>query len=106
MSLDDDDLLFRYFDAPVDHLRMVQLRDEPIDIILDSGADGSVLPLVFGNVGQSVKLKAQFNFLDAQGTLLNISNTKLAAVVLDDVSFKEEFLIASVTSLLVSLADC
>ena len=74
-----------------------------MDIILDSGADGSALPLCFGEVGRAVRPGQHVVYVDAQGDPLNIANTRKATVDCGDTSLEEEFLIASVISPL--LAD-
>ena len=50
------------------HVRMMTLTGEDsTEIILDSGADTSALPLEFGHVGSSCKQSEPQSYVDAQG---------------------------------------
>lgn len=102
MSYSDSDPCWTFAPDLSDHVRAVSLA-EKVDIILDSGADGSVLPLHYGDVGKSVKPSEKLHFVDAQGASIDVANTRLACLDLEGISIKEEFIIASVTSPLVSL---
>ena len=83
-------------EAELDHLRMVE-------IILDSGADGSALPLEYSNTGVALASDNKLRFVDAEGSPLNISSTRLATVDFGGFCLKEEFIVASITSPLLSL---
>ena len=87
----------------LNHVRAFEHVGGDMDIILDSGADGSALPLCFGEVGRAVRPGQHVVYVDAQGDPLNIANTRKATVDCGDTSLEEEFLIASVTSPLLSL---
>lgn len=102
MSYSDSDSCWTFAPDLSNHVRAVGFT-EKVDIILDSGADGSVLPLHYGHVGKSVKPSENLHFVDAHGASLDVANTRLACLDLEGVSIKEEFIIASVTAPLVSL---
>ena len=68
------------------HVRVVidELSDDghvctPCDVILDSGADTSVLPLRFSHVGESCDAPNTM-FVDAQGCPLSIASTRIATL--------------------------
>lgn len=96
MTYSDDDGHWTHSSDSVGHIRAVE-------IILDSGADGSALPLSYASVGSPTSAGDKPRFVDAQGVPLNISSTRLATVDLGGFGLKEEFLIASITSPLLSL---
>eukprot|EP00435_Cladocopium_sp_Y103_P018044 s405_g4.t1 len=83
-------------DIDVNHMRAVE-------IILDSSADGSALPLEYAEVSTAKAPDGSLRFLDAQGSPLSISSTGVATVDFDGFSLKEEFIVASITSPLLSL---
>ena len=66
------------------------------EIILDSGADTSALPLTYADVGESCQHKTVGqDFIDAQGGKLDIRDTRLATVDLGNgVILRERFIIA------------
>ena len=72
------------------------------EIILDSGADHSALPLSFAGVGTPVEAPNQA-FVDAQGNPLPVQQVRMAEVVIGDVCFREFFIIAPVSSPLLCL---
>ena len=72
------------------------------DVILDSGADTSALPLSFAGVGDKCQ-DPSTTFVDAQGVPLSVESTRIATVQFGDVCFKEKFIIADVTSPLIAL---
>ena len=76
-------------------------------VILDSGADCSVLPLAYRHVGESVQQSTAAHsggYIDAQGAPLEIADVRTAVVDFGGGAFlKETFLIAPVTSPLVCL---
>ena len=77
-------------------------NNEEIEIVLDSGADASALPLRFSKVGESTWTNVG-TFIDAQGSPLEIQDVKTALVDLGIAKFKEQFIIADVTTPLLSL---
>ena len=74
----------------------------PCDVILDSGADTSALPLRFSGVGTACP-SPNTMFVDAQGSPLAVESTRLATVQFGDVTFREEFIVADVTTPLIAL---
>ena len=72
------------------------------DIIFDSGADVSALPLRFSHVGVSAEPSGN-TYVDAQGNKIEITDTRLAKVQFEGVSLKEKFIISAVTSPLICL---
>ena len=72
------------------------------DIIFDSGADVSALPLRFSYVGVSAEPNGN-TYVDAQGNKIEITDTRLAKVQFEGVSLKEKFIISAVTSPLICL---
>eukprot|EP00435_Cladocopium_sp_Y103_P013590 s5234_g3.t1 len=90
----------------VQHVRMMSFSGETAsEIILDSGADTSALPLAYGDVGESCmhEIGAQ-DFIDAQGGKLDIRDTRLATVDLGNgVVLRERFIIANISSPLLAL---
>ena len=74
-----------------------------VEVVLDSGADGSVLPLEFGSVGLPDKDFDGSKYIDAQGKPISISGARIAEVRFGPVVFRERFIIAPVTSPLISM---
>ena len=74
-----------------------------VEVVLDSGADGSVLPLEFGCVGYPDKSFDGSKFIDAQGKQINVKGARIAEVRFGQVVFRERFIIAAVTSPLISM---
>ena len=73
-----------------------------VDIILDSGADHSCLPMSFAHVGaRGSPARAQFR--DAQGKVIDARETRVATMEVDGISFKEHWLVAPVTAPLLRL---
>ena len=103
MTCTDSDCSWTMAPDLLNHVRAFEHVGGDMDIILDSGADGSALPLCFGEVGRAVRPGQHVVYVDAQGDPLNIANTRKATVDCGDTSLEEEFLIASVTSPLLSL---
>ena len=90
------------YDISANHVRMV--TDDSLgmdDIVLDSGADVSALPMSFANVGTACAHDGSL-FVDAQGNPLEVDSTRLARVRLGDVVFKEKFIVSGVTTPLLS----
>ena len=87
------------------HVRMVNDDSQgPDDIVLDSGADVSALPLCYSGVGTPVSHDGSM-FVDAQGNALHVDSTRLAKVRFGDVTFKEKFIVSGVTTPLLSLGN-
>ena len=74
------------------------------DVILDSGADTSALPLKYGHVGIEGPA-IDTCYVDAQGAPLTVQSTRLANVQFGDVTFKERFIASDVTCPLLSLGS-
>ena len=72
------------------------------EIIFDSGADVSALPLRFSHVGVATTPNENM-YVDAQGNKIDIADTRLAKVQFDSVSLKEKFIISAVTSPLICM---
>ena len=76
----------------------------PCDVILDSGADTSALPLHFSEVGTACP-DPSTTYVDAQGSPLTIESTRLATVQFGNVQFREKFIIADITTPLLALGS-
>jgi hypothetical protein len=85
------------------HVRAVTA--EQMEIVLDSGADVSALPLRFGTIGKSCPQPRDGAFVDAQGGKLNVRDVRIGKVQLGAVSFRERFIIADVTTPLLALGS-
>ena len=81
------------------------LSSEQMEIVLDSGADVSALPLRYGTVGKSCTQPRDGSFVDAQGGKLNVRDVRIGKVQLGSVSFRERFIIADVTTPLLALGS-
>eukprot|EP00435_Cladocopium_sp_Y103_P038766 s3398_g10.t1 len=69
------------------------------DVILDSGAGTSVLPMRFNDVGEICQ-EPNTTLVDAQGCPL--SATRIATLQMGNLSFREKFVVANVTTPLVA----
>ena len=88
------------------HVRMMTLAGSTsADIILDSGADTSALPLAYSDVGESCSHETVGqDYIDAQGGKLDIRDTRLATVDLGNgVVLRERFIIANISCPLLAL---
>ena len=88
------------------HVRMMTMTGSTqADIILDSGADTSALPLAYSNVGESCSHETVGqDYIDAQGGKLDIRDTRLATVDLGNgVVLRERFIIANISCPLLAL---
>ena len=90
------------------HAGTVKVSQEKMLIVLDSGADCSVLPKAMASRGQPQDGGGKAILEDAQGTQLKTYGRKLAQVERDlgmagSVIIKDDFLVASVQTPLVSL---
>ena len=72
-------------------------------MVLDSETDGFVFPLEFGAVGDPDKSCEGSKFIDPQGKQINVKGARIAEVRFGQVVFKERFIIAAVTSPLISM---
>ena len=86
-------------------MRMMSAAGElSSEIILDSGADTSALPLSYGDVGESCNDVGLQDYIDAQGGKLDIRDTRLATVDLGNgVILRERFIIANISSPLLAM---
>ena len=73
-----------------------------VNVIPNSGADTSALPLRFGAIGTESATPST-SYVDAQGRPLAIESTRLAHVQFGDVVFKERFIVSDITSPLLAL---
>ena len=73
----------------VSHVRAVTA--EQMEIVLDSGADVSALPLRYGTIGKSCPQPRDGVFVDAQGGRLNVRDVRIGKVQLGSVSFSRTF---------------
>lgn len=108
MTATDDDDHWHYPSCfeDISHVRTVTYSPqpgEPIEVLLDSGADGSALPLSFGNMGVSIGGSHGMNYVDAQGSPLNIQDVRVAEIHFGDVCIRDKFIIAPVTGPIISL---
>ena len=74
-----------------------------VEVVLDSGADGSVLPLEYANVGCVDKSFDGSSYIDAQRKPIQSMVQGLQKYVLALLFFRERFIIAAVTSPLISV---
>ena len=98
----DDDWLFSpdlHLHSNKLHVRMVSGQEE---IVFDSGADVSALPLRFSDVGVPGSPNPNL-YVDAQGNPINVTGTRLARVRFGNVSFRENFIISPVTTPLICM---
>eukprot|EP00435_Cladocopium_sp_Y103_P056888 s567_g19.t1 len=95
MSASDTDDAWTYSPDLRSHLR---------DVILDSGADTSALPLRFAAVGIEGP-SPETSFVDAQGAPLTVQSTRLANIQFGDVIFRERFIVSDITCPLLSLGS-
>ena len=92
-------------EAITSHVHMVNDDSQGLDdIVLDSGADVSALPLSYSGVGTPVSHDGSL-FVDAQGNALHVDPTRLAKVWFGDVTFKAKLVVSGVTTRLLSLGN-
>ena len=108
MTITDDDDCWTYSPSlhQVHHVRALSTfhAGEPVEILLDSGADASVLPLSCGDVGHSMAIDQSSHFVDAQGTPLGVTDKRVAELTLgNNIVIKEQFIVAPVTGPIVCL---
>ena len=86
MTITDDDGCWTF--SPdlhqVQHVRAVSdfRAGETVEILLDSGADASVLPLSCGDVGHSMAIDQSSHFVDAQRAPLGVTDKRVAELTL------------------------
>eukprot|EP00435_Cladocopium_sp_Y103_P018349 s2423_g4.t1 len=89
------------------HVRMMSFAagSTSEQIILDSGADTSALPLSYAHVGESCSHDTEGqDYIDAQGAKLDIHDTRLATVDLGNgIVLRERFIIANISCPLLAL---
>ena len=85
------------------YIRAVPASERNLEIILDSGADVSALPLCFADVGVPDPHASKVQYADAQGNPLRVQGARIAEVCIGPLKFYERFAISGVTSPLVSL---
>eukprot|EP00435_Cladocopium_sp_Y103_P067625 s50_g30.t1 len=89
------------------HVRMMSFAagSTSEQIILDSGADTSALPLSYAHVGESCSHETEGqDYIDAQGGKLDIHDTTLATVDLGTcIVLRERFIIANISCPLLAL---
>lgn len=86
------------------HVFAVHAEGHAAEIIMDSGADGSVLPISFGHFGKSSNdSMGDYQFVDAQGKALGVQDVRVAEIQFGTVKLRERFIVAPVTSPLISL---
>ena len=92
-------------DVDVEHVRAIHSSGSGAltEIVLDSGADGSVLPASFLSVGTSVDGAKSSQYVDAQGNPITIHDAKIAKVKFGPITFREKFVVADVTTPLISM---
>ena len=116
MSCTDDDGIWTFCDSycidlsPESHFSSDCIRaggnltDGRVEVVIDSGADGSVLPLEYVAIGhRDPTFDKSSSFIDAQGKPISVREARIAEVQFGSVVFKEWFIIAPVTSPLISM---
>ena len=116
MSCTDDDGIWTFCDSyciylspdsrsSFDCIRAVgNVTDGRVEVVIDSGADGSVLPLEYATIGhRDPTFDKSSSFIDALGKPISVREARIAEVQFGSVIFKEQFIIAPVTSPLISM---
>ena len=108
MTVTDDDGCWTFSQDlhQVHHVRAVSdfRAGELVEILLDSGADASVLPLSYGDAGHSMAIDQSSHFVDAQGAPLGVTDKRVAELTLgNNIVIKEQFIVAPVTGPIVCL---
>ena len=76
----------------IENIRTVGYSDHHnVEVVLDSGADGSVLPLAYGDVGYADESFDGSKFIDAQGKPIQVKSVRIAEVKFGSVVFRERF---------------
>ena len=77
-------------------------EDKLEEIVFDSGADVSALPLRFSHAGTPGYVNHN-KYVDAQGNQIPVNGTRLAKVKFGKITFKENFILSPVTTPLICL---
>ena len=85
-------------------VRAVSVAGE-IEIVLDSGADCSVLPRSFAEVGQDAGGNGG-EFEDAQGNPLAVAGVRVADIDIGNFTFRDKFIVSDVKVPLIALGRC
>ena len=85
------------------HVRAIHSVPSSVEIILDSGADCSMLPREYAGVGHQAPSGLSGRYVDAQGHKLEVADMRVAEVCVGDLVFKDQFVISDVTSPLLCL---
>ena len=110
MSATDSDECWTLSPSCKQHVRAVSNMEQcaffsdECDVILDSGADTSALPLQYASVGIEGPAPSTC-YVDAQGTPLDVQSTRVANVQFGDVTFRERFIVSDITCPLLSLGN-
>ena len=103
MSFDDEKVVP---EADMEHTLHVRTLNKDYgkieEIVFDSGADVSALPLRFSDVGVP-GFENNNRYVDAQGNQIPISGTRLARVKFGRITFRENFILSPVTTPLICL---
>ena len=106
---EDDAWTFSPFlssECDIQHVRAIPLNrhgGRVVEILLDSGADSSVLPLDCANLGHALAVDQSSRFV-AQGAPIQQQGRRIAEVCLgNDVILKEQFMVAAVTGPIICL---
>ena len=88
-----------------DHIRAVHHSggEALTEIVLDSGADGSVLPASFLSAGRPAENSDVSQYVDAQGNPITIHDSRIADIKFGSTTFRERFVVADVTTSLLSM---
>ena len=107
---DDDKWSFSPFlstECDLQHVRAIPLNSDGgrvVEVLLDSGAGSSVLPLDCANLDHAVAVDTASRFVDAQGAQIQLRGRRVAEVCLgNDVIIKEQFMVETVTGPIICL---
>ena len=85
------------------HVRTMNFGEDKLEeIVFDSGADVSALPLRFSHAGTPGYVNHN-KYMDAQGNQIPVNGTRLAKVKFGKITFKENFILSPVTTPLICL---
>lgn len=112
MTLTDDDDAWTFSpfllsECDIQHVRAIPLHRDGgrvLEILLDSGADSSVLPRDCVKLGHALAVDQSSRFVDAQGAPIQLQGRRIPEVCLgNDVVIKEQFMVESVTGPIICL---
>ena len=89
--------------GPFSEILSVRAVSKVQQIILDSGADCSALPMCYKHIGVADEQAPTGMYVDAQGNPLRTAGVRIAEVQVGQLKFKERFVISDVTMPLISL---